>query len=586
MTLALGERFRLHAIGFGLSYRPSVVIRQHTLTDVSLAELAEGGLMPLELARFLDAAILARKSIVISGDQGAGKTTLLRALIHAIPANERFGTLETDYELMTHLQPGRENILALQARTGHGETSGGTRVGEVTISDLMPEALRQNLSRLVVGEVRGGEAAAMFEAMQAGTGTLSTTHSHSAESTIDRLASRVAQGGVLTIDEAYRQIAHNIHLLVHVRLQDDTWKGGVAAPVRVRGPPGRPGHRERPAGHPPDLLRHRHRRPSRRASSPTPTSRPSCCPFRRPLPDASLAGTASGDGGRRAGRPAARRRALAAGRRAAPPTAPARPPQPELPAGARLGPVEPTSAGPARTPSGPRARRSACSSGWRSRAATGWLVALLVVPALALGLPYLLTAPRPRDIALLEALDRWVRSLSATLATGKSITDAIRISRRTAPPLLADEVETLVTRLNNRWDTREALMRMADALDSPDADAVLAALILASNRGANGASVTLQALGRLAAGDAAGPAGHRGRALEALRRRPTGDGHLPGHAARWPSRSRPAFFAPYRSPLGQLVLSVLLTVYLGSLLLMRRKAQQRERPRVLVGAGR
>jgi type IV secretory pathway ATPase VirB11/archaellum biosynthesis ATPase len=227
MTLALGERFRLHAIGFGLSYRPSIVIRQHTLTDVSLAQLAEGGLMPYEVAEFLDAAILARKSMVISGDQGAGKTTLLRALIDAIPENERFGTLETDYELMTHLQPGRENILALQARTGHGETSGGARVGEVTISDLVPEALRQNLSRLVVGEVRGGEAAAMFEAMQAGTGTLSTTHSHSAESTIDRLASRVAQGGVLTIDEAYRQIAHNIHLLVYVRLLDETWKGGI-----------------------------------------------------------------------------------------------------------------------------------------------------------------------------------------------------------------------------------------------------------------------------------------------------------------------------------------------------------------------
>jgi len=227
MTLALGERFRLHAVGFGLSYRPSVVIRQHTLTDVSLAELADGGLMPEEVARFLDAAILARRSMVIAGDQGAGKTTLLRALINAIPLQERFGTLETDYELMTHLQPGRQNILALQARSGHGETSGGTRVGEVTIADLMPEALRQNLSRLVVGEVRGGEAAAMFEAMQAGTGTLSTTHSHSAESTIDRLASRVAQGGVLTVDEAYRQIAHNIHLLVYVRLVDETWRGGV-----------------------------------------------------------------------------------------------------------------------------------------------------------------------------------------------------------------------------------------------------------------------------------------------------------------------------------------------------------------------
>ena len=66
----------------------------------------------------------------------------------------------------------------------------------------------------------------MFEAMQAGTGTLSTTHSHSASSTIDRLASRVAQGGVLSVEEAYRQIAHNIHLFVHVRLVDDTWRGG------------------------------------------------------------------------------------------------------------------------------------------------------------------------------------------------------------------------------------------------------------------------------------------------------------------------------------------------------------------------
>ena len=227
MTLAIGERFRLHAMAFGLSYRPSIVIRQHTLTDVSLADLADGGLMPYEVAQFLDAAILARRSMVISGDQGAGKTTLLRALINAIPFNERFGTLETDYELMTHLQPGRENILALQARIGHGETSGGSRIGDFTISELVPEALRQNLSRLVIGEVRGGEAAAMFEAMQAGTGTLSTTHSHSAESTIDRLASRVAQGGVLSVQEAYRQIAHNIHLFIYVRLVDETWKGGT-----------------------------------------------------------------------------------------------------------------------------------------------------------------------------------------------------------------------------------------------------------------------------------------------------------------------------------------------------------------------
>lgn len=227
LTLALGDRYRLHAIGFGLSYRPSITIRQHTLTTITLSELAEGGMMPTHLADFLHAAVLARKSMVISGDQGAGKTTLLRALIAAIPDNERFGTLETDYELLTHLQPNRRNMLALQSRVGMGEIVAGRRLGEYTVADLIPEALRQNLSRLVVGEVRGSEAGAMFEAMTAGAGTLSTTHSHSAASTIDRLASRVAQGGVLSVDEAYRQIGHHLHLLIHLRLVDDTWRGGT-----------------------------------------------------------------------------------------------------------------------------------------------------------------------------------------------------------------------------------------------------------------------------------------------------------------------------------------------------------------------
>lgn len=227
MTIALGNRFRLHAIGFGLSYRPSVTIRQHILTDVGLPDLVAGRMMPDEVGRLLHASILAHKSVVISGDQGAGKTTLLRALIASIPPNERFGTLETDYELLTHLQPTRRNMLALQARVGMGERQDGRAVGEFTIADLIPEALRQNLTRLIVGEVRGGEAGAMFEAMQAGAGTLSTTHSHNAASTMDRLAARVAQGGVLTMDEAFRQIAHHIHLIVHVRLIDDTWRGGT-----------------------------------------------------------------------------------------------------------------------------------------------------------------------------------------------------------------------------------------------------------------------------------------------------------------------------------------------------------------------
>jgi tight adherence protein B len=213
---------------------------------------------------------------------------------------------------------------------------------------------------------------------------------------------------------------------------------------------------------------------------------------------------------------------------------------------------------------------------------TGWLILIVVLPLLALGLPYLLILPRQRDIELLEALDRWVRSLAATLTTGKSITDAIRISRRTAPPLLADEINTLVTRLNNRWETRDALMRFADAIDSPDADGVVAALILASSRGANGASITLQALADSIQAQLKGR-----RAIEVERSKP----YVVVRQVTVISLSTlilvfvlsPDFFAPYRTPLGQALLSALLIIYLASLILMRRKARQPDRPRILVG---
>jgi tight adherence protein B len=216
---------------------------------------------------------------------------------------------------------------------------------------------------------------------------------------------------------------------------------------------------------------------------------------------------------------------------------------------------------------------------------TGWLILIIVLPVLALGLPYLLILPKQRDIELLEALDRWVRSLAATLATGKSITDAIRISRRTAPPLLADEINLLVTRLNNRWETRDALMRFADAIDSPDADGVVAALILASSRGANGASVTLQALADSIQAQLKGR-----RAIEVERSKP----YVVVRQVTVISLSTlalvfllsPEFFAPYRTPLGQALLSVLLISYLASLLLMRRKAHQPDRSRILVGEHR
>lgn len=215
-------------------------------------------------------------------------------------------------------------------------------------------------------------------------------------------------------------------------------------------------------------------------------------------------------------------------------------------------------------------------------AVTGWVIAVVLVPLLAFALPYLLVMPKARDVLLLEALDRWVRSLASTLTTGRSITDAIRISRRTAPELLSDELALLVARLNNRWDTRDALTRFADALDSADADAVIASLILAANRGSSGAS---QILGALADSLQAQLRGRR--IIETERSKPyvvvrqvtvitlvtlTG-GFVFARG----------YFQPYQTPLGQLILAILVSLYLGSLLLMRRRAQSRPRERILVG---
>lgn len=213
-------------------------------------------------------------------------------------------------------------------------------------------------------------------------------------------------------------------------------------------------------------------------------------------------------------------------------------------------------------------------------ALTGWAVAVVLVPLLVAGGPYLLGEPPQREIELLAALDRWVRALAAMLPTGRSVTDAVRASRRTVPPLLADPVARVVARLDDRWSTPDALAAMADELDSPDADAVLAALMLAAHRGGTGATASLQALSESIA--------DRLRALrdiETERAKPRvvvrqvtlvslvmlGGSLMLGRD----------FFAPYASPAGQVVLAVLAVAYLGSLVMMRRITAPRRRERIL-----
>lgn len=221
MTLMLHDKFRIHAVSDEISHEPSVVIRQHLMTKVSLGDLADGGLMPTEVAEFLDQAVQAGLTIVVAGEQGVGKTTFLRALIHAIPTHERFATLETDLELFAHKLPGREHTLVMFARDGMGERDEyGHRDGEVTVADMVRPALRQGLGRIIVGEVRGVEASAMFQAMQSGTGTMSSIHSPHPHEVPIRLADVIAQGRIYSIEEALRQVALSVDLIVYIRRRD------------------------------------------------------------------------------------------------------------------------------------------------------------------------------------------------------------------------------------------------------------------------------------------------------------------------------------------------------------------------------
>ena len=222
----------------------------------------------------------------------------------------------------------------------------------------------------------------------------------------------------------------------------------------------------------------------------------------------------------------------------------------------------------------------AVGAGMVAATLAGWPLLVVLVPAVAYGLPVVLSAPANRDLALLEALDRWVRTLGSLLPTGRSISDAIRLSVRQAPALLAPSLRLLTARLDDRWTIEQALFALADELDSADADAVLAALALAAQRGGTGASATLTAL-----------ADNITDRLRALREIET-------------ERAKPwivvrqvtvitlvvlgaallfggSFFAPYASGLGQVLLAILVAAYLGSLLFLRRLTLPRPRPRIL-----
>lgn len=213
---------------------------------------------------------------------------------------------------------------------------------------------------------------------------------------------------------------------------------------------------------------------------------------------------------------------------------------------------------------------------------SGWALLLVLVPVLVLLLPYLLGDPPNAEAEMLSSLDRWIRAMAANLQAGQSITDALRMSAKNPPELLGDEVRLLVARIEHRWPVRDALLAMGDALDTPDADAVLAALSLAAHRGGTGATATLHALS-----DSVQERLRALRDIDTERAKPRvvvrqvtvisvvvfGISLLVGGE----------FFAPYRSGIGQLILGGLLSLYFAALLAMRRVTAPPRRQRILQG---
>ncbi|OQY34728.1 MAG: type II secretion system protein E [Anaerolineaceae bacterium 4572_5.1] len=206
---------------------PSITIRKFSKDKLTVAQLIDFGSLTEGMAKFLRACVLARLNIVISGGTGSGKTTLLNVMSSFIPEDERIVTIEDAAEL----QLQQDHIVRLETKPANAEGTGG-----VTIRDLVRNSLRMRPDRIVIGEVRGGEALDMLQAMNTGhDGSLTTVHSNSPRDAISRLETLVLMAGMdLPIKVVRQQVASAIDLIVQqTRLKDGSRK--VAAISEVAG---------------------------------------------------------------------------------------------------------------------------------------------------------------------------------------------------------------------------------------------------------------------------------------------------------------------------------------------------------------
>jgi pilus assembly protein CpaF len=195
---------------------PVITIRKFSRDPFQVDDLIRFGTFTPEIAKFLEACVKARLNIIVSGGTGSGKTTTLNVLSSFIPDDERIVTIENAAELQLH----QEHVVTLESRPPNIEGK-----GEITIRDLVINALRMRPERIIVGECRGGEALDMLQAMNTGhDGSLTTLHANSPRDALARLETMVLMAGMeLPIRAIREQISSAVDLIVQqARLRDGT----------------------------------------------------------------------------------------------------------------------------------------------------------------------------------------------------------------------------------------------------------------------------------------------------------------------------------------------------------------------------
>ncbi|RXT07833.1 CpaF family protein [Ammoniphilus sp. CFH 90114] len=210
-------------------YGPVLTIRKFKKDPYTIQNLIDFTSMSEKMAQFLEAAVASKLNIIISGGTGSGKTTLLNVLSAAIPHGERVITIED----MAELRLNRRNVVSLEARPANME---GT--GEIGIRQLVKNALRMRPDRIIVGEVRGGEALDMLQAMNTGhEGSLTTIHANTAQDALSRLEAMIIMSNPsLTVDVVKPYISSAVNLIVQtIRLSDGTRKVVSVSEVQGKG---------------------------------------------------------------------------------------------------------------------------------------------------------------------------------------------------------------------------------------------------------------------------------------------------------------------------------------------------------------